>query len=87
MKAEPKQFNIAESLPNVLLVGNGILKSAASLNKLESGDWGEKILELSDNPEKYQKSLQDVPYSIQATIVGDYEDGKPYINSSKRCTF
>lgn len=75
MKTIPKEFNINTQLPNVLLVGNGILKSLASINNLVGKSWGEKILDLSEK-RNIKGSLENVPYSIQATIVADSDDNE-----------
>lgn len=76
MKIEPQKFNINKKLPDVLLVGNGVLLSTAELNGLGGESWSEKLYALSNKKlsEKKKEELKDVPYSVQATIFGDSED-------------
>ena len=75
---EPKQFDLDAGLPNVLLVGNGILCSLAKLNDTENHRWFESVMNLSEEPltETKKVRLENIPYSVLATIVASTDDKK-----------
>ena len=69
-------FNITERLPNVLLVGNGVIRNCASYNGLTSNNWSRHIYSISKRniSDKEQELLEKVPCSIQATVLAPLKD-------------
>ena len=68
-----RSYNMKANRPNVLLLGNGILRSCSPN---QSTNWEEGIKKLSDFPdiqERYQK-LSCAPYTVQATAFAPFED-------------
>ena len=76
MYPQPQEFNLAERIPNVLLIGNGILRSCADINGFDCKNWGDYLYNLSKNTlsEKQKKDIKDVPYSLKATLLAPLND-------------
>lgn len=63
--------DLSKGFPNVLLLGNGILKTCAGIEGITPKGWSECISELSDN----NKALStEIPYSISATVLAPVND-------------
>lgn len=91
-KVVPRQFNLNQRFPNVLLIGNGIIRSCAELNKLDCKGWGDYLYKLSDEQlsEKDKENIKDVPYSLKATLLAPCDDVKrhnEYTNFFKTLEF
>ena len=69
-----QSFDLDEKRPNVLLLGNGILKSC---DPTSAKSWEEYIFDIANNSYtvKAKKQLKNAPYSIQAMTVSGIEDG------------
>ena len=50
LKVESKKYNVSKTLPNVLLIGNGVLQSLAEINGIKTRNWSESLIKLSDEP-------------------------------------
>lgn len=91
MIVEPKQFDLNNAYPNVLLVGNGVLRGLAAMNNVTCRSWPESLLNLSTNPltEVEKEGLKAVPYSVQATVIAptvDRERKDKYIKEFETLT-
>ena len=73
-----KTFNLTEGFPNVLLLGNGILRSCKVKDDKELKSWGKYIKELSEQTlsKKKANQLNGLPYSLQASIITAVDDSK-----------
>lgn len=82
-----KIVDLSKGLPNVLLLGNGILKTCAGIEGISPKGWDECISELSiDN----RDLPLETPYSISATVlapVKDKERQNKYIEVFKTLEF
>lgn len=76
LKVESKKYNVSKTLPNVLLIGNGVLQSLAEINGIKTRNWSESLIKLSDEPmtEAQKEKLKGIPYSVKATIVASAKD-------------
>lgn len=76
MEAEAKKFNLEEGFPNVLLIGNGLVRHLSKVNQTENKDWGRYILELAEDPETvgWKESYQDIPYGLLASVLAATKD-------------
>lgn len=75
LRTKPKIFNLEAKFPNVLLLGNGILKSLAELNNLKSIEWIDYIISLSEKVINEEKSkLDGCPYPLLTSILAPYSD-------------
>ena len=76
MYTPPQEFNITQRVPNVLLVGNGILRSCAEINLLDCKSWDNHLYNLSQKQlsEKDKADIKDVPYSLKATLLAPTDD-------------
>lgn len=76
MTSRAENFNVKESLPNVLVLGNGILTSCAKCNGIENYSWKDCIAKLSTDCRKDDAIVKadGIPYSVKATLIASTED-------------
>jgi hypothetical protein len=76
MLQEVQEFDLNNELPNVLLLGNGILMHCQTCNYKRAKSWSEYIVDLSSNGLTIQEQdkLRDIPYSLCAALVAPVED-------------
>lgn len=72
-----KHYDLTNSFPNVLLLGNGVIRSSSvSDDKINS--WEESVFRLSN--QEFTNDQKDeyygIPYSIRASIISPYNDGE-----------
>lgn len=70
-----KEFDINNSIPKVLLIGNGLARSS------KNPDWRETILRIASDSERSYDELEkkidrvkDAPYSVKSTVMLDVAD-------------
>lgn len=71
-----KTFDLTKEFPNVLLLGNGILRSCKTLDDKNPKSWSKYIRELSCDilTKRRSNQLKDLPYSLQASIITELND-------------
>ena len=81
-----------KNLPNVLLLGNGMITSCAKLNGIKNHSWNKYIEKLSNENSKDKPIInsKNIPYSLKATLIADKDDAKrqkQYANVFKTLSF
>lgn len=66
-----KNFNITTNRPQVLLLGNGILRT-----KDHKVEWKDVIKKLARDDYDDKTNWEGAPYSVQASIITHYDDSK-----------
>ena len=70
MKKEfSKTFDLTVQRPQVLLIGNGIARSASN-----NPSWAQLIEKMADTPKQVNDLPQGLPYSLRATVCAPTED-------------
>ena len=68
------RYDITQRYPNVLVIGNGLIKSSAISNQTNS--WGESIYCLTDKEvtDEEKSRFEGIPYSVVASINASFDD-------------
>ena len=64
-----KSFDITKKRPQVLLIGNGVLRT-----KEHNVEWKDVIKNLAGNGCVDKTNWEGTPYSVQASVITDYDD-------------
>lgn len=92
MYAKPMKYDLSKRLPNVLLIGNGVLKAMQPKDtETEDCDWEKYIVKLSESPKNFcREFLKSTPYPLLTSVIAPTDDKQrhnKYVSNFKTLKF